>query len=78
MKKLVLLLSLSVVFLSPSIAQASSQNSDNSLNVQESSIQPRAFYKYRFDSIPPKKFNGMTRFYYEFDSRNNVYIGYYQ
>lgn len=76
MKKLFLSMCLMTMFLSPVISQAASQNGEVESNTTV--IRPRALYAYRFDSVPPKKFNGMTRIYYEYDSKFGVYIGYYQ
>lgn len=79
MKKLVLLL-IGIVSLSilPVTSEATSQNlSDDVITVQKNSISPRVVYTYRFSYVPPQKFNGMTRIYYEYISKDKVYIGYY-
>lgn len=76
MKKICLLLSLMTLFLTPVIGQAASVGEESIAKTE--AISPRAVYKYRFESIPPKKFNGMNRIYYEYDSKFGLYIGYYQ
>ncbi len=78
MKKIFLLISLVAMFLVPSVSQAAESSVAESNIVKQSSISPRIVYRYMFNSIPPKKFNGMTRIYYEYDSKNNVYIGLYR
>lgn len=80
MKKLMLLMIMVVGLVSPIVSQASTVQETNA-NVQvtqNSGIQPRGVYTYIFPSVPPKKFNGMTRFYYEYKSKEKYYIGYYQ
>ena len=78
MKKMFVLLSLMTMFLTPVIGQAASADAEDTTTTNTEIVKPRAVYRYRFSTIPPKTFNGMNRIYYEYDSRYNVYVGYYQ
>lgn len=79
MKKILLSTMLLVSLVFPVVGEATSVDSYESLPiVQEQSISPRALYSYIFPSVPPKTFNGRTRIYYEYKSKEKYYIGYYQ
>ncbi|GCF93225.1 hypothetical protein NRIC_11160 [Enterococcus florum] len=81
MKKMILLVGTIIAFGSPIVGQAATSpgaNTQDIQTIQENGIFPRSVYTYFFSSVPPKKFNGMTRLYYEYRSKEKVYIGYYQ
>lgn len=80
MKKIVLLMVMVIGFVSPIVGQAATvQKTDTNVQIAESSgIQPRGVYTYIFSTVPPKTFNGMSRIYYEYKSKEKYYIGYYQ
>ncbi|EOH94740.1 hypothetical protein [Enterococcus pallens] len=79
MKKMVfVLIGLITLTVFPAMSEAASQSSyDDIPVVQNNQISPRAVYTYRFSYVPPQKFNGMTRVYYEYIAKDKVYIGYY-
>mgnify|MGYP001083664832 CR=1 FL=1 len=79
MKKMALLLmGLITLLIFPTMSEATGQISSNDVDtVPTNQISPRGVYTYRFSYVPPQKFNGMTRVYYEYIAKDKVYIGYY-
>lgn len=47
------------------------------VDVVGQSIQTRELKKYRFNKVPPNKFNGMLLVYYEYIKSGDYYIGWY-
>lgn len=76
MKKILLVMSMLIAFVFPAVGEATSVDSDIP-NSEGTVIRPRSVITYKFSTIPPKKFNGMTLLYYEYNSKYKVYIGYY-
>lgn len=80
MKKLVLLL---IAVFTLSVFPVASEATTNEVTMsdadiaQENQISPRGVYTYKFSYVPPQKFNGMTRVYYEYYPKEKVYVGYY-
>ncbi len=46
-------------------------------SIESSEIQPRTLVSYKFNNVPPKKFNGKTLVTYEYIESGGYYIGWY-
>ncbi|MGG5317434.1 hypothetical protein [Enterococcus sp. AZ072] len=79
MKKILVLVGAILFLISPVISEAATLSDNEDVKVSEKlQISPRGVYTYVFSYVPPKTFNGRTRIYYEYISKDKIYIGYYQ